>query len=181
MEFDNHPDYFTNSDDEPVNEPKNPNVIQFDNVAPTPRSIPAPEEENKPEPPRKQKKHHPLRKFFWITGLVVVIALGVIVWARYINPYETDIIERGYVVDFKRQGIIFKTWEGQMLVQSALTDASRPYSRDFVFSVDDEALAAQLAALNGTGKQVTLTYKRYWGVLPWRGATQCIVTGIKIP
>lgn len=179
MEFDNHPDYFTNNE-EPVSDNKNPNVIQFHDVERAPEPVPAPVQ-NEPEPPKKPKKPHPLRKFFLLAALVIVIALGVIVWARYINPYETDMTERGYVVDFKRQGMIFKTWEGQMLVQSALTDASRPYSRDFVFSVDDDALARQLASLNGTGKQVTITYKRYWGVLPWRGATQCIVTAVKIP
>lgn len=180
MEFDNHPDNFTGSE-EPTGEQKNPNVIQFDNIAPTPAPVTGVTDIKSPEPPKKPKKYHPLRKFFWWTAVIVVLALGVIVWARYINPYETDMTERGYVVDFKRQGMVFKTWEGQMLVQSALTDTSRPYSRDFVFSVDDDTLAQQLAALNGTGKQVTVTYKRYWGVLPWRGATKCIVTEVKIP
>lgn len=87
--------------------------------------------------------------------------------------------EHGYVVDFKRQGMLFKTWEGQMLVQSALIDSTRPYSRDFVFSVDNDEVARKLAAAKGTGREVTVCYKRYWGVLPWRGATSTIVTSVR--
>lgn len=120
-----------------------------------------------------------MRRIFWWSVVVVVLSLAMVAWVRYVNPYETDMEEHGYVVDFKRQGVLFKTWEGQMIVQSALIDSTRPYSRDFVFSVDNDDVARKLAAAKGTGREVTVTYKRYWGVLPWRGATSTVVTSVK--
>lgn len=164
MDLDSKPDNF-------LSEEKDDNVIKFDGAAPVDSdSLPAPE---------KPKKRHAMRRFLWWCVAVVVISLGVVTWIRYINPYETDMEESGYVVDFKRQGVLFKTWEGQMLVRSALIDSTRPYSRDFVFSVDNEDVADRLASAKGTGRKVTVSYKRYWGVLPWRGATPVIVTSVR--
>lgn len=163
MDLDSKPDYFLAEEPEPAKP-----VIKFEEEAATP---PAPD---KPQP----KKRHRVRRFFIWLLVIIAVALGAVVWVRYFNPYETDMQEHGYVVDFKRQGVVFKTWEGQMIVQSALVDSTRPYSRDFVFSVDNDAVAATLAAAKGTGREVTVTYKRFWGVIPWRGATGCIVTSV---
>ncbi len=164
MDLDSKPDNF-------LSEEKNEPVIKFEGGAPA--------EAGSPFVPEKPKKRHTMRRIFWWSVVVVVLALGIVAWVRYVNPYETDMEEHGYVVDFKRQGVLFKTWEGQMIVQSALIDSTRPYSRDFVFSVDNDDVASKLAAAKGTGREVTVTYKRYWGVLPWRGATSTIVTSVK--
>ena len=151
MDLDSKPDNF-------LSEEKDDNVIKFDGAAPVDSdSQPAPE---------KPKKRHAMRRFLWWCVAVVVISLGVVTWISY-------------VVDFKRQGVLFKAWEGQMFVRSALIDSTRPYSRDFVFSVDNEDVADRLASAKGTGRKVTVSYKRYWGVLPWRGATPVIVTSVR--
>ncbi len=162
MDLDSKPDYFIN--DEPAPETGKP-VIKFEGAG-------------APGPEKKSKKRHPLRRMMWWMAIVVILGLGATFWVRYINPYETDIEERGYIVDFKRQGIIFKTWEGQMVTQEALTDSTRPYSRQLTFSVDNDRTASRIAAAKGTGRPVTVTCKRYWGVLPWRGATPTIVTSV---
>ncbi len=164
MDLDSKPDNF-------LSEEKNEPVIKFEGGAPA--------EAGSPSVPEKPKKRHTMRRIFWWSVVVVVLSLAMVAWVRYVNPYETDMEEHGYVVDFKRQGVLFKTWEGQMIVQSALIDSTRPYSRDFVFSVDNDDVARKLAAAKGTGREVTVTYKRYWGVLPWRGATSTVVTSVK--
>ena len=164
MDLDSKPDNFLADDSaEPV--------IKFEGEPPV--------DSGSPVMPEKPKKRHTMRRIFWWSVVVIVLALGIVCWVRYVNPYETDMEERGYVVDFKRQGVLFKTWEGQMLVQSAMIDSMRPYSRDFVFSVDNEEVAHKLAAAKGTGREVTVSYKRYWGILPWRGATSTIITSVK--
>ncbi len=66
-----------------------------------------------------------------------------------------------------------------MLVKSALIDTTSTYSRDFVFSVDNDEVAHKLAAAKGTGREVTVSYKRYWGILPWRGATSTVITSVR--
>lgn len=163
MDFDDQPDYFTAPQPEDNSEAK----IKFDN---TPAS-------ETPEPEHRRKRHCGRRILCW-TVLILAVVFGAIFWIRYMDPYETHMHEEGYVVDFKKQGFFFKTWEGQMLVNQSLTDTTQVYSRDFVFSVDDDKVAAELSALKGTGRRVTVNYRRYWGALPWRGATTCIVTGV---
>ncbi len=162
MDFDDKPDYFTTPQSE---EPQDP-VIRFDNV-----------EEQQPQP-EKPRRHHRLRKIILWASAVIIIALAAIFWMRYLAPYETHMHEEGYVVEFKKQGFLFKTWEGQMIVNQSLIDTTQVYSRDFVFSVDNDRIAEQLSSLKGTGKKVSVTYRRYWGALPWRGATTCIVTSV---
>lgn len=161
MDFDTKPDHFM------AEEPADPDkpVIKFEETAPAPVELP--------------RKRHRLRRFVAWCVVIIVAAVAATVYFRYVNPYETDASERGYVADIKRQGMLFKTWEGQMLVQEALVDSLRPYTRDFTFSVANDEVASKLAAAKGTGRPVTVTYRRYWGVLPWRGATTTVVTDVK--
>ena len=65
-----------------------------------------------------------------------------------------------------------------MISQSQLTDTTRVYSRDFYFSIPDDSLARVIQSYEGTGRPVTLTCKRYFGTLPWRGASKIVVTSI---
>ena len=168
MDLDSKPDYFLADDNDSGRQETDTPKIRFeccDNQPETPET---------PQPPHRRS--HRMKRMFWWSVVIILFVLGIGFWIRYINPYETDMHETGYVVDFKRQGVIFKTWEGQMVVQSSLVDTTRTYSRDFSFSVDDDALAGRMSAMKDTGVPVKVTYKRYWGMLPWRGASTCIVT-----
>lgn len=123
-----------------------------------------------------KRRHRGRKLLIW---LIVIIVLGgtAAVWLRYYTPYiESE--ESGFITNMERRGLIFKTYEGQMITESALTDTARVYSRDFTFSVTDPALADSLQALSGSGRKVTISYERYYGALPWRGSQPVIVTGI---
>ncbi|MCM1503823.1 MAG: hypothetical protein NC127_01310 [Muribaculum sp.] len=128
--------------------------------------------------PVKPKKHRFRRFMVWV-GIILLLTLAGAFWIRYINPYVIGAHERGYVVDVQYRGMIFKTWEGEMIAQKALTDTAKVYSHSFLFSVDNGEVARRLEELSGTGKRVTLTYDRYMGALPWRGSQTCIVTGVE--
>ncbi|MFG6382331.1 MAG: hypothetical protein K1V87_09535 [Muribaculum sp.] len=173
MDLDSKPDYFMADDPEPSDDAVQKPVIQFG----CEQKEAAAEGCGESEPRRRRR--HPMRRMILWSVLFVLLALGIGFWVRYLNPYETDMNEVGYVVDLKKQGVIFKTWEGQMIVRSALVDSTKTYSRDFTFSVDRDALARRLSELKGTGTPVKVTYKRYWGMLPWRGANTCIVTEVE--
>jgi hypothetical protein len=177
FDLDSKPDYFTSDDDEEeIKQEETPAVTEPDRTIRFTESAsvntPVVEPEQKPE--RRGSGRHIL---VW-SLVVLALAFGISIWIRYFNPYETDIQEVGYITDMKRQGVFFKTWEGAMIVRDALNDSSRVYQRDCIFSVDDEALASHIVALKGSGTPVRLTFKRYWGVVPWRGSTTCIVTDI---
>lgn len=127
-----------------------------------------------PTPPRR----HPLRRALIWCGVAVAAVLAAVAWLRYFNPYVEDAKTTGYITSVERRGIIFKTFEGQMITNESLTDTTRVYSRDFAFSIPDDSLARAIQAWQGTGRPVTLTYKRYYGSLPWRGASLTVATGI---
>lgn len=123
--------------------------------------------------PKKRKSH------FWAWALtIIIIGLGVTCYFRYFNPYITEARVTGYITQIERRGMIFKTFEGQMITESALTDTTRIYSRDFSFSVADQTVVKQLQNLQGSGKPVTLEYERYYATVPWRGSQPVVVTGI---
>lgn len=127
-----------------------------------------------PTPPRR----HTLRKALIWCAVIVTVVLAAIAWLRYFNPYVEDAKVTGYITSVERRGIIFKTFEGQMITNESLTDTTRVYSRDFAFSVPDDSLARTIQSWQGTGRPVTLTYKRYYGSLPWRGASLTVATAI---
>lgn len=115
--------------------------------------------------------------WFWFF-FVIAIALGITIWIRYFNPYVTDAQIRGYIVNVEKRGIVFKTFEGELLSKTAMEDTNRIYSRDFTFSVANDSLARVIQSFSGTGRQVIINYRSYYGMLPWRGSSCNIADGI---
>ncbi|MEG2819743.1 MAG: hypothetical protein RR868_03225, partial [Muribaculaceae bacterium] len=95
------------------------------------------------------------------------------------DPYVSDAQTTGYVIRVEKRGTIFKTYEGEMISEFAIQDTSKIYQRDFSFSFDNDSLAQDAMKLQGSGKKITLKYKKFSGVIPWRGASKCIITGIE--
>ncbi|MBD5193275.1 MAG: hypothetical protein HDS91_01975 [Bacteroidales bacterium] len=124
------------------------------------------------------RPRHRMRKFLLWVGFIVVVGLAAAVYIRYFNPYVTDARVKGYITSVERRGIIFKTFEGEMITEQALADTIRVYSRDFTFTIPDEAMAMELQQYQGTGRPVTITFSRYYGMLPWRGASTAVLTAI---
>lgn len=128
-----------------------------------------------PETPRRRRRGG--RILGWIIAICIV-AIGITVYLRYFNPYAVESKVTGYVTNVERRGIIFKTYEGEMITQSNLTDTTRVYQRTFTFTIPDQSIARKLQSMQGTGRPVTLIYSRYYGVLPWRGASTNVVDAI---
>ena len=103
---------------------------------------------------------------------------GVTCSFRCCNAKVTEERVTGCVPQRERRGMIFKTFEGKMISESALTDTTRIYSRDFNFSVTDQAIVRELQAIQGSGRPVTLEYVRYYATVPWRGSQPIVITGI---
>ena len=117
---------------------------------------------------------------FWIWFfLIVALVLGATVAIRYFLPYTTDSQMRGYVVSVERRGIIFKTFEGEMVSHSALEDSTRVSAREINFSIPSDSLARVLQSYQGTGRPVTVTLERYYGTLPWRGASPTVAVAVE--
>lgn len=158
---DNKPDYFTDEG--------TPDEVRPDQVRPT---ISFAQEET-PAPPRHA--HGAWKRVLWGTVVCGVLILGVAFWLRYVNPYATECRVKGYVTAVEKRGIIFKTYEVDVVSEAALTDTARIYSHNLSFSLADPALVNHLQRMQGTGKPVTLRYKKYFGTLPWRGASKNVI------
>lgn len=159
---DNNPDYFT-ADSVPADESVQPErpTISFDGN----------------EAPRKRRSMWKRRLAWLIVACAVV--LGVIFWLRYVSPYATDCRVKGYVTNVEKRGLVFKTYEADVVSEQALTDTTRVYSHNLSFSVENPAIVKRLQAMQGTGVPVQIVYKKYYGTLPWRGASKYVIEQIK--
>lgn len=139
--------------------------VQSDSVRP----------EGGPEPATAPRRRRGVGLWFW---MFVAVALCAALYVRYFVPCASDLETVGYVTRVEKRGVALPTWECEMVSEAALADTSRVYQRDFNFSIPDEALARQLQACQGTGKRVRVTTKRYYGALPWRGASKAVLTAL---
>lgn len=112
-----------------------------------------------------------------ITISVLIIA-GLLIFGYiwYNVPFSDSGVKAGILNNIKHKGIIFKTYEGE-LIQSGFGQGTQGLqSNDFQFSVDDKNLAIRLMSMSG--QNVKLHYKEYYGRLPWRGYSKFVVDSI---
>lgn len=141
---------------------------------------PQPQPQPQPEPlkPVKRKRGRFKRFMMWFVGILLVV-LGVTVYIRYFVPYAEESKTRGLITSVEKRGLIFKTFEGDMISEVQMADTTRTYARDYSFSIPNDSLGRVVQSYQATGKPVVLTTKRYYGNVPWRGATNVIVTDIQ--
>lgn len=147
-----------------------------------------PEEENEQpgrptisfeEPEKPRHKHSRWKRVLVWMGVLCVVVLGVAFWLRYENPYATDCRVSGYVTNVEKRGLVFKTYEADVVSEQALTDTTRVYSHNLSFSVENPEMVRRLQAMQGTGKPVQIVYRKYYGTLPWRGASKYVIEQVK--
>lgn len=116
-------------------------------------------------------------KKVFITILVFIIAgLLIFGYVWYFVPFSDSGVKAGILNNVKHKGVIFKTYEGE-LIQSGFGQGMQGLqSNDFQFSIDDEELAIKLMSLGG--QNVKLHYKEFYGRLPWRGYSKFVVDSI---
>ncbi len=116
------------------------------------------------------------RNVFRIITLIVIVGLLIAGYIWYYVPFSDSGVKAGVLNNLKHKGIIFKTYEGE-LIQSGFGEGRNGLqSNDFQFSVEDERIAKKLMDMGG--QQVKLHYKEYFGALPWRGYSKFVVDSI---
>ena len=128
------------------------------------------------EPKRKHNRWK--RVLVWL-AVVCAVVLGTAFWLRYLSPYATDCRVTGYVTSVEKRGLVFKTYEADVVSEQALTDTTRVYSHNLSFSVENPEMVRRLQSMQGTGKPVQIVYKKYYGTLPWRGASKYVIEQVK--
>ena len=117
-----------------------------------------------------------MKKFLGITVAVLVVGLLVFFYFRYLFVFGEG-VKAGELNYLVKKGYIFKTYEGKLIQNGLRSKAPNTVqSYEFIFSVDDEAVAQKLMV--SSGKNVELHYKEYIGKLPWRGYSEFVVDSV---
>ena len=163
-------DYFESEElpEEPGKEPKKPTYKPDD---------PAYWDEDESEWEHLKPRRR-IAPWLWTAAVLLLLALIGGCWVRYFDPYIEDATQFGYVEHIEKRGSIFKTYEGVLIPYKELMDTTRIYSRDFIFTADNESVAARLKRAQLNAMPVRVEYKRYHATVPWRGASKIIVTSV---
>ena len=114
---------------------------------------------------------------YWAFAIVIVIIVA-LVYFKYYFTYSKG-YRAGLLQKFSEKGIVFKTYEGEMILSSVQSNANVALaSEKFLFSVTDEAVASQMEQIQG--KHVVVHYKEKNGALPWQGESYYIVDSVKV-
>lgn len=116
------------------------------------------------------------RRIITIASLVLILLITGIVYYRYYFVFGSG-SKAGTMNYFVNKGYVFKTYEGR-LIQAGIKAPVQGtiQSNEFMFSVTDEKVAAQLN--QNAGAYLQLHYKEYFHTLPWRGVSVFVVDSI---
>ena len=119
------------------------------------------------------------KKIIAIIATLLVVALATFVYVKFFFVYSQGVNE-GDINYFQKEGFIFKTYEGKMIQTgyNSHNATAAIQSNEFKFSVEDEEVARIIE--NSSSRQVKLRWKRYLGVLPWRGNSLFVVDSVVI-
>lgn len=113
-----------------------------------------------------------MKKIFWTVGAIALLILLIFCYWRFYFVLAEG-IQAGTLNIFQKKGIVFKTYEGKIILSGFKANVQ---SNEFSFSVTKEEVAQQL--LKVSGREVNVHYKQYFGSLPWRGMQKYIVDSI---
>lgn len=125
-----------------------------------------------------RKKRHFFRNFLIIL-LVIVAGTYTLL---YFGIYDEG-VRAGNVVRISKKGVFFKTYEGQLNLQSfgALKGTASPFLETFDFSVEKSkpGVVKELEAVALSGERVNLHYIKRYSKFPWRGKTKYFITSVE--
>jgi len=117
-----------------------------------------------------------MRKFISILLIVFVSIFAFWFWWNFYYTYSEG-NRSGMLQKMSHKGNIFKTYEGEMVLNSLLINGSAPISSEkFYFSVAEETLGKKLGQFEGL--RLVVHYQEKKGTLPWRGDSKYIVDSI---
>lgn len=113
-----------------------------------------------------------MKKIIWTISTILIVVL-IIFWYWRFYFVLAQGTQAGTLNIFQEKGIMFKTWEGKIILSGFKANVQ---SNEFSFSVTKKEVAEQL--LKVSGREVNVHYKQYFGSLPWRGMQNYIVDSI---
>ncbi|HOO09114.1 MAG TPA: hypothetical protein PKW06_04185 [Cyclobacteriaceae bacterium] len=128
-----------------------------------------------------QKAGHATLRFFKRILIAAIIVGAAVLAFAYWGVYERGVMA-GKVLRVTEKGIIFKTYEGKISLDSfgALRGVS-PVAETFDFSIEpsQKEVIQQLSDVALSGERVNLTFVKRYMRFPWRGDTKYFVTRVE--
>lgn len=116
----------------------------------------------------------------WAVALLLIGFIGVYSF-YYFAVYEEGVMA-GRVLSITERGILFKTYEGKLSVESfgSLKGVSPiAETRDFSVESNEAAVIKDLESVAASGDRVNLRFIRRYRAFPWRGETKYFVVGVE--
>lgn len=116
----------------------------------------------------------------WTIVLVVLGTVGIVSFF-YFAVYE-DGVMAGRVLSVTQRGMLFKTYEGKLSVESfgSLKGVSPiAETRDFSVESKEQEVIKELEKVAASGERVNLRFIRRYRTFPWRGETKYFVTKVE--
>lgn len=109
----------------------------------------------------------------FLSGLIKVAVVGLLISAgycyfRYFSPIVDRAVMDVIVGDVQRRGVLFKTFEADLLEDGQMIKAS----------VVNESVYIKLQSLQSSGQRIRVGYCKYSATLPWRGESEIVITDI---
>lgn len=105
------------------------------------------------------------------------ILIFILIYWKYFYTYSTG-YRAGLLQKFSHKGTIVKTYEGEMILSSIISNANVALaSEKFLFSVTNKYVANQLDTIQG--RMVIVHYRQKNGTAFWRGDSQYLVDSVK--
>lgn len=122
-----------------------------------------------------------MKKAIWIFLVVVLLVVGGTFSFLYWGTYSEG-IRAGVVIKLTKKGFIFKTYEGQLNLETfGAIKGATAMRETFDFSVDpsQKEITSQLEAVALSGERVSLHYKERFVTWPWLGDTKYFVSRVE--
>ena len=116
----------------------------------------------------------------WAVALLIIGFVGLYSF-YYFAVYEEGVMA-GRVLSITQRGMIFKTYEGKLSVESfgSLKGVSPiAETRDFSVEDDQKTVITDLESAAAEGSRVNLRFIRRYRAFPWRGETNYFVIGVE--
>jgi hypothetical protein len=120
------------------------------------------------------------RNFFrWFIAILLIVLVATGLFLVYGTFSEG--VRAGTVIKVSKRGTLFKTYEGQMNMETfgAIKNSGNLLNEAFLFSVRDEAVIKELEAVSLSGERVNLRYEEKYLALPFFGETKYFVTDVE--
>lgn len=118
------------------------------------------------------------KRILWAVLLFVVVIMLFLYYGSFSEGTRS-----GIVIKMSKRGMVFKTWEGQLNMQSfgAMDPKGNSLNEVFSFSVagGNDSLCAILEDVSLSGERVRLDYVERYATIPWRGETKYFVVGLQ--